>query len=709
MFNRLIVFKMKITKHFFVALVCIIVMLSLSSNSYAYDFSSVTSTGQTLYYNITSDSTVAVVSPCSTPSNNNWAGFTPPTGSLSIPSTVVYLGETYSVTAIEYGAFWGCNSLTSVTIPSSIVEIGGWAFCSSALNTINYPSSAILLGGWVFEDTPWLNNKPNGVVYLENTLYCYKGTAPANYSLTIPSNINSIAGRAFCRNGYEAGQTNLVSVQIPNSVKYIGGSAFYKCHLNTLSLPEGIEIIEQGAFAYNYFPEVTIPSSVRYIGSNAFGHCGSLTTVNYNAVAANNDLSYSSVFYYCPNLTSINWGTNIQYIPSGLLSGCSSIVGDINLPNTITKIGENAFYGCSGFTGTLLLTPNELEIGECAFYGCSGLTSINVNAATIGNNAFNNCTSVNQLTIGEGVDSVGAGVFGNLSSLTTLYYNAINMRSTYAGGLSSNQSISAIFFGENVLHIPDYFMQQAPNLASISLPNSLLSIGQNSFFNCSIVGELIIPENLQSIGSNSFYYCLNVSRVRCLCAVPPSINATVLYSCHDKPLIVPCSSLGNYQSATGWNLFQDISESGDCSYLVEISVNNPSMGSVSGGGTYSAGTTVTLTATANSGYHFERWSDNNTQNPRNITVNSNITLTAYFVSNSGIDGIVDSEIIVYTKGRQIIVEKAVGKNICIFSIDGRMITTRGRTTEQEVILAPSAGVYFIQVGEYPARKVVVVR
>lgn len=701
---------MKKTKHCFAALVCVIVMLSVSSNSYAYDFSSVASTGQTLYYSITSDSTIAVVSPCSVPSNNNWAGFTPPTGSLSIPSTVDYLGVTYSVTAIESGAFWGCSSLTSVTIPSSIVEIGSWAFCSSALNTINYPSSAVLLGGWVFEDTPWLNNKPNGVVYLGNTLYCYKGTAPANYSLTIPSNVNSIAGRAFCRNGYEEGQTNLVSVQIPNSVKFIGVSAFYKCHLNTLSLPEGVEIIEQNAFAYNYFPEVTIPSSVRYIGTYAFGHCGSLTTVNYNAVAANeNDLSYSSVFYYCPNFTSINWGTNIQYIPSGLLNGCSNVVGELNLPNTITKIGKYAFYGCSGFTGTLLLTANELEIGECAFCGCSGLTSINVNAATIGNDAFNNCTSVNQLTIGESVDSVGAGAFGNLSSLTTLYYNAINMRSNYAGGLSSNQSISAILFGENVLRIPDYFMQQAPNLASISLPNSLLSIGQNSFFNCSIVGELIIPENVHSIGSNSFCYCLNVTGVRCLCTIPPSIDATVLYSCHDKPVIVPCSSLENYQSTNGWNLFQNISESGDCNYIVEISVNNPSMGSVNGGGTYSAGTTVTLTATANSGYHFERWSDNNTQNPRIITVNSNITLTAYFASNAGIDNVVDSEIIAYIKERKIIIDNAGGKSICIFSIDGRLIATKHNATEQESIPVPTTGVYFIKVGEYPARKVVVVR
>lgn len=696
-------------KRIFTTFVYILILISAVNKCYAYDFTYAASTGQTLYFTITSDSTVAVVSPCSVPANNNWAGFTPPTGSLSIPSTVDYLGVTYFVTSIEGGAFWGCNSLTSVTIPNSIVEIGGWAFCSTALNTINYPSSAVLLGGWVFEDTPWLNNKPNGVVYLGNTLYCYKGTAPANYSLSIPSNVNSIAGRAFCRNGYEAGQTNLVSVQIPNSVKYIGPNAFYKCHLNTLSLPEGVEIIGAGAFAYNYFPEVTIPSSVKLIGSNAFYQCGSLTTVNYNAIAAQGDDLASQVFGNCPNFTAINWGNNIQTIPSGLFYGCTSVVGVLNLPNTITKIERNAFYGCTGFTGGLVIPASVLEIGECAFYGCSGFTSISVNAPTIGNNAFSNCSSVTQLTIGESVDTVGSGVFSNLQNLITLYYNAINMRPNVAGGLYSSQSLSSIIFGDNVLHIPNSFMQQAPNLASISLPNSLLSIGENSFFNCGIGGELIIPGNLQSIGTNSFCYCLNITSVRCMSAAPPIITATVLYSCHDKPLIVPCSSLENYQSATGWNLFQNISEEGNCNYNVELSVNDPSMGSVSGGGSYAAGSTATITATANSGYHFDCWSDNNTQNPRNITVNNNISLTAYFSANSGIDDVNNSGIILSVKGNQIIIDEATGKDICIYTIDGKIVESLTKATQHVAIPVINTGVYMVKVGDDSARKVVVIR
>jgi hypothetical protein len=213
-------------KHLIATIFCIISLLAASNNSLAYDFSSIASTGQTLYYNITSESTVEVIAPGGVEYNNsNWAGYTAPTGSLSIPPVVDYLGKTYSVTSISGGAFMLCDRLSSITIPNSIVEIGNWAFSASGVSDIFLPSSPILLGWWVFESTPWLESQPEGPVYLGNILYKYKGIAPENYSLEIPSNVNSIAGRAFSY-GYQDGQTNLISVQIPNSVKIIGPDPF---------------------------------------------------------------------------------------------------------------------------------------------------------------------------------------------------------------------------------------------------------------------------------------------------------------------------------------------------------------------------------------------------------------------------------------------------------------------------------------------------
>lgn len=543
-------------------------LLLVCSNCWAdkFDFSANASTGQTLYFDITSDSTVSLVAPNDLyTSNSNWAGYETPKDSLSIPQKVTFNGTTYAVKKIGYGALGGCKEMTSVKIPNSIEEIGDWAFTGSGLNVIDFPSTPVMLGVWVFESTPWMDRQPAGIVYLNNVLLYYKGVIPDNLELDIPQNINSIAGRAF-NYGYEAGQEKLISVHIPGSVKYIGEYAFYKCHLNTVYIEEGVESIGRSAFSYNYFSEVTIPHSVKYIGSSAFSNCGSLTTVNYNAIGSLDNISGSffPIFRNSSNLESFNWGSDVQYIPPTLLSGCTKITGELSIPSSVKYIGYEAFNGCSGFTGSLKIDNRISEIGEKAFMDCNGINNVNVDAYIIGKYAFYNCSGVTELTIGENIDSIGSGAFEKLNNLKTLYYNAKDIRcEKYGFGFDSNSSITSIIFGNKVKRIPDYFMQQAPNLTSVIFPSSLLSIGEWSFYNCGILGELVIPENVQKIGAYSFYYCTKVSSVKSLNTAPPDISGSyILYSCYDKPLYVPNGSLESYKNAEGWKSFQTIIATG---------------------------------------------------------------------------------------------------------------------------------------------------
>ena len=145
------------------------------NNTYAYDFSAVAPSGQTLYYNIVYG-TAQVVRPGTGSNYNNYV-----TGDLVIPSTVSYNGNDYTVTALRtvsyYGTFQNCSGLTSVTIPNSVTSIGDGAFdgCSGLT------------------------------------------------SVTIPNSVTSIGGGAF------GGCSGLTSVTIPNSVTSIGGYAFYGC------------------------------------------------------------------------------------------------------------------------------------------------------------------------------------------------------------------------------------------------------------------------------------------------------------------------------------------------------------------------------------------------------------------------------------------------------------------------------------------------
>ena len=206
--------------------------LSLCSlAAWAYDFSAVAPTGQTLYYTITSNTspyTVSVTYPGSSASSP-WASYSQPTGNLNIPSSVTYSGTTYSVTSIGDYAFNECSGLTSVTIPTSVTSIGNYAF----------------------KDCSGLT------------------------SVTIPNSVTSIGNSAFEHSG-------LPSVTIPNSVTSIGSRAFYYCHLTSVTIPNSVTSIGSSAFTFcRSLTSVTIGNSVTSIGSQAFAGCNYLKTV-YN-------------------------------------------------------------------------------------------------------------------------------------------------------------------------------------------------------------------------------------------------------------------------------------------------------------------------------------------------------------------------------------------------------------------------------------------
>ena len=173
-------------------------------------------------------------------------------GNIVIPSTIKYDGVVCSVTSIGDGAFWGCSSLTSITIPNSVTSIGELAFQA-----------------------------------------CYSLT-----SITIPNSVTSIGEHAFY------GCSSLTSVTIPNSVTTIGHGTFYNCSsLTSVTIPNSVKIIEGTAFERcSSLTSVTIPNSVKIIEGNAFYGCSSLTSVTIpNSVT---DI-HLKAFSNCPELTNV--------------------------------------------------------------------------------------------------------------------------------------------------------------------------------------------------------------------------------------------------------------------------------------------------------------------------------------------------------------------------------------------------------------------
>lgn len=140
---------------------------------------------------------------------------------------------------------------------------------------------------------------------------------------------------------------------------------------------------------------------------------------------------------------------------------------------------------------------------------------------------------------------------------------------------------------------------------------------------------------------------------------------------------------------------------GEQTYTVTVVSDDPTMGTVSGGGQALDGGTVTIRAAGNPGYHFLRWNDNNTDSVRTVEVHGNVTYTAYFASNSteAIDDVKGSNIKVYAIDGRIVVVGRENRPVWVLDMYGRVVDN-GQL--------PS-GVYLVKVGNLPARKVVVIR
>ena len=368
--------------------------------------------------------------------NATITGFNGGFASISIPATI----DGYPVTAIGENAFKGHSSLVSVTLPGSIVSIAAGAF--------------------------------------------YKCTGLK--SIVFSQKLTEIDRNAFldC--------VSLVVVDIPDSVTFLGGYAFSGCtNLRRVTLSANLTEMEQSVFQNCIgLTQITIPKTL-------------------TACSGNNYLKYTyGIFYGCSNLKQITLEEGMTRVPEYLLQG--SAIEEITIPESVTSLGRGCFRGCQELTG--ITVPDAVTVIEgYAFEDCSSLKNVVLsrNLTEMEHSVFRNCIGLTQITIPKTLTACSSNNY--LKDSYGIFYGCSNLkqveiesgRTSLPDYLMQGSSIETITVPEGVTSIGAGCFRGCTELKEIVLPANLKSMGRYIFENSGFE-EFTLPDSVTEIGDGAF-------------------------------------------------------------------------------------------------------------------------------------------------------------------------------------------------------------
>lgn len=404
------------------------------------------------------------------------------------------------VTHIESYAFYKCTSLKTIFIPSTIQNISNCAFGKcTALETINYSGSELQ---WVLleKEKDWAYSSGNFTLIYGQQSEDVKYSEGLNFSLSDDSKFYIVEGIGDCTD------ENIVVPVSYNGliVREIGYKAFYGCHsMKSITLHDGIKSIGYSSFeSCDNLINVTLGNRVTSIGEYAFRGCTGLTCVTIgNSVTTIGD----SAFHGCTGLTSITIPNSVTSIGYAMFRDCASLTS-VTIPDSVTSIGYEAFMNCpiekatiptiairsirNSNLKTVIITSGE-SIDSYAFNCCTSLTSVIIgnSVTSIGEQAFNECTSLITVTIGNGVTSIGKTAF-------------------------CHTGITNITIPNSVTSIGDWAFGGCASLTSVTIGNGVTSIGMGAFSGCTSLTSVVIPDSVTSIGSYAFEGCYQITHIK---------------------------------------------------------------------------------------------------------------------------------------------------------------------------------------------------
>jgi hypothetical protein len=262
--------------------------------------------------------------------------------------------------------------------------------------------------------------------------------------------------------------------------------------------------------------------------------------------------SYSSVpwYSYRSSIKSVVIDEGVTSISNYAFYGCTSLTS-IVIPDSVTSIGYEAFYNCTSLT-SIEIPDSVTSIGYEAFYNCTSLTSIEIpdSVTSIEGYAFYDCTSLTSVVIGDSVTSIGNYAFKYCSSLKDVYITDVEawLNISFGDGYSypnyygnlhildeSGNEVTELVIPDSVTSIGDYAFYNCTSLASVVMGDSVTSIGSYAFENCTSLASVVIGDSVTSIGYAAFYDCTSLTSIE----IPDSVTSIGDYAFYD------CTSLAS--------------------------------------------------------------------------------------------------------------------------------------------------------------------